>query len=175
MTLYQNGQPVTDAWQILDATGDIPTGGKILVPLARFVAERAALCARNGAIGVTLAAGEKFDALLPDLARIELIRLVVPKYTDGRAYSTARLLRERHGYTGLLRAAGDVLTDQLTFFHRCGFDQLEITDPATLAVLNADRHVTVHHYYQPAAPGLGETDAGPGTRPWLRRPAGAGA
>jgi hypothetical protein len=45
-----------------------------------------------------------------------------PKFTDGRSYSSARLLRERYGYAGEIRAIGDVLQDQLFYMRRCGID-----------------------------------------------------
>ncbi len=63
--------------------------------------------------------------LAPHLARLELIVLHFPKFSDGRAYSQARLLRERLGYRGELRATGGVLQDQLPFLLRCGFDSFE--------------------------------------------------
>ncbi len=72
--------------------------------------------------GVCLQPDDDFDALLPDLPRLALIAVNFPVFTDGRGYSIARLLRERHGYRGELRAIGDVLRDQLYFLHRCGFD-----------------------------------------------------
>ena len=60
-----------------------------------------------------------------DVARLDLIALHFPKFSDGRAYSQARLLRERLGYQGELRATGGVLQDQLPFMLRCGFDSFE--------------------------------------------------
>ena len=68
------------------------------------------------------------DNVLQLGARLEGVKLIVlnfPKFTDGRAYSQARLLRERLGYRGGLRATGAVLLDQLPFMLRCGFDSFE--------------------------------------------------
>ena len=68
------------------------------------------------------------DDVLQLGARLEGVKLIVlnfPKFTDGRAYSQARLLRERLGYRGGLRATGAVLLDQLPFMLRCGFDSFE--------------------------------------------------
>jgi len=59
------------------------------------------------------------------LAGIKLVVLHFPKFTDGRAYSQARMLRERLGYSGGLRATGAVFLDQLPFLLRCGFDSFE--------------------------------------------------
>ena len=83
----------------------------------------------NGAAAVRITPGEDARALLPHLGRIALIEVTFPAYTDGRGYSSARILREQ-GYTGELRASGDVLIDQLVQMQRSGFDS---------AVLRADQ------------------------------------
>ncbi len=95
-----------------------------------------------------------------------LIALNFPKYSDGRAFSTARLLREKHGFAGELRAVGNVLNDQIPFMRRCGFDTLEVTHAPTRRALIEGRIAEVSLYYQPT--GIPEAPAG--TRPWLRRP-----
>jgi len=74
---------------------------------------------------VSLANTDEVEALAPHLAGLDLIVLHFPKFSDGRAYSQARLLRERLGYSGELRATGGVLQDQLPFLLRCGFDSFE--------------------------------------------------
>jgi uncharacterized protein (DUF934 family) len=74
---------------------------------------------------VSLANTDDVLALGPDIDRLELIVLHFPKFTDGRAYSQARLLRGRLGYRGELRATGNVLRDQLPFLLRCGFDSFD--------------------------------------------------
>jgi uncharacterized protein (DUF934 family) len=74
---------------------------------------------------VALANTDDVNELQPELASLTLITLRFPRFSDGRAYSQARLLRERLGYRGELRAAGDVLQDQLPFLLRCGFDSFE--------------------------------------------------
>lgn len=93
-----------------------------LVPLARWLEWREAGHMPHPGSGVWLEPDDEFDALLPDLDRLTLIAVNFPVFTDGRGYSVARLLRERHGYRGELRAVGDVLRDQLYFMRRCGFD-----------------------------------------------------
>ena len=74
---------------------------------------------------LTLANTDDVLALGDRLAGMKLVVLHFPKFTDGRAYSQARLLRERLGYTGGLRATGAVFLDQLPFLLRCGFDSFE--------------------------------------------------
>ena len=94
--------------------------------------------------------------------------LAFPKFSDGRAFSTARLLRDKHGYAGELRAAGNVLADQIPFMRRVGFDAFEVTHAATRRALAEGRIPEVTLHYQPAC--AGEPPAA--TRPWLRRSGG---
>ena len=87
-----------------------------------------------------------------ELADFDLVALEFPKFADGRAYSTARLLRERHGFAGELRAVGNVLRDQFVFLHRCGFDAYQVADArAAEAWLEALGEIQV--WYQPTADG----------------------
>jgi uncharacterized protein (DUF934 family) len=118
---------------MVDATHDEPA-----VTLDAF------LDTQTNATAVRLEAGEDARALLPHLDRIALVEVSFPSFRDGRGYSAARILREA-GYTGELRAQGDVLVDQVLFMKRCGFDsfapEAEI-DPATLeAALSRYDHV----------------------------------
>ncbi|MCC6194273.1 MAG: DUF934 domain-containing protein, partial [Burkholderiales bacterium] len=74
---------------------DVPDGVPVIVPLALWLADREALAAR-GEVGVLLAPADDPDALAPDLASVALVAVDFPSFTDGRGYSIARLLRERH-------------------------------------------------------------------------------
>jgi uncharacterized protein (DUF934 family) len=108
---------------------DEPTPlGDVIVSMARFQAEGEALLADGRDIGVRVEAGEAVDALAYDLARIAVVALALPKFRDGRAYSSARLLRQRYSYRGEVRAVGDVLREQALFMTRCGFDAFEPAD-----------------------------------------------
>ena len=78
---------------------------------------------QSNATAVRLEAGEDARALIPYLGRLALIEVAFNAFRDGRGYSSARILREA-GYTGELRAAGDVLLDQVVDMRRCGFDAL---------------------------------------------------
>jgi uncharacterized protein (DUF934 family) len=80
---------------------------------------------RPGWPAVSLANTDPVEDLAPHVGRLRLIVLHFPKFSDGRAYSQARLLRGRLGYAGELRATGGVLQDQLPFMLRCGFDSFE--------------------------------------------------
>ena len=168
MPLYQNNAFVADAWSKLADDAALPATGDVIVPLARWRKERAALAARAGRTGVSLAPGENWDDLAAALPEAPLIALVFPKYTDGRAFSTGRQLRVRYDYKGEIRAIGDVLLDEISLMIRCGFDSFEVTDEPTLRALKRGYVPKVSLYYQPA---LG-VEAPAGTRPWLRRRGG---
>jgi len=83
--------------------------------------------ARDSAVGVCLASSEAPSEIADDLPHLSLVALDFPAFTDGRAYSSARLLRERHEYRGEVRAVGDVLIEQLHFMDRAGFDSFDFS------------------------------------------------
>jgi len=123
MPIIKNRQIVEDDWRTLadDADSD-PGPGDIIVPYAYWQAHRDSLLKRNTRLGVKLAPDEGPELIKDDLAHFDVVALHFPTFRDGRHYSHARLLRERYGYTGELRATGDVLRDQIFFMQRCGFD-----------------------------------------------------
>lgn len=125
MKLLKDGNPVSDDWTHLDEGAPVPAAGGIIVSLARWQEERDALLQR-GQVGIRLKSDEAPDQIRNDLGHFGVIALEFPVYRDGRAFSYARLLRERFGYKGELRAVGNVLFDQLAFMHRCGFDTFEV-------------------------------------------------
>lgn len=106
---------------------------------------------QSNATAVRIEAGDDARALLPFLDRIALIEVSFPKFRDGRGYSSGRVLREA-GYTGELRAQGDVLVDQIPLMRRCGFDSFAPEAPVDEAVLAASLE-RYEHVYQPAADG----------------------
>jgi len=115
---------IQDNWQLLEqgSIGTLPFSGDVIVPLELWQSERETLSFRVGRVGVWLETDADPAAIAPDLARFDVIAVRFASFTDGRGYSLARLLRERHGYRGELRAIGDVLRDQLCYLSRCGFD-----------------------------------------------------
>lgn len=118
---------VTDAWTVLKLNeGETPEAmavpaGKVIVPLKVWQGQREALHSRSD-IGVWIASDERPEALKDDVAKLPLIAVDFPKFADGRGYSIAYNLRARLGYTGELRAIGDVLRDQLFYMQRVGFN-----------------------------------------------------
>ena len=152
MPLLKAGRVTADPWRALADDEPVPEAGAIRVSLARWQKERATLLGRGTPLGLSLKAGQHPAALAADLEHIKLIALEFAKFTDGRAYSYARLLRERYGYRGELRAVGQVLRDQLPFMHRCGFDAYEIASADAAAAWEmALAEIGVR--YQPASDG----------------------
>lgn len=171
MALVRDGVLVDDPWLFPAPDEALAADAPVAVGKVRFLAEREALMGRNAPIGLVLQAGEGIEGLADDLDRLSLIVLTFPAYTDGRAYSVARMLRENHNYRGELRAAGNVLRDQIAFMRRCGFDAFDVCHEGTLRALLAGTIRSFDVHYQPA--GLEDRERAPaGTRPWLRLPAG---
>jgi uncharacterized protein (DUF934 family) len=125
MPLFRETGIVEDPWLKLADAAAVPSDGMVLVSFARWRGARAALLARRGPVGVALANTDSVESLACDVPRVDVVTLHFPKFSDGRAYSQARLLRGRLGYGGELRATGNVLRDQLPFMLRCGFDSFE--------------------------------------------------
>lgn len=152
MALIKDGRPVQDPWIAVADDAEVPASGPVIISLARWKAERDTLSDRIDPIGVRLASGDAAADIASGLNRISLVALEFPTFRDGRAYSTARLLRERYGFAGELRAVGNVLRDQLLFMHRCGFDAFETaSDEAATAWRKALDEFTA--WYQPATDG----------------------
>lgn len=95
---FRDDEPVADPGVTVDAFGE-----------------------QSNASAVRLEPGDEARDLIPHLERIRLVEVNFPVFGDGRGYSSARILREA-GYTGELRAVGEVLVDQIAFMRRCGFD-----------------------------------------------------
>lgn len=122
--IIKNTAIIEDQWTLLDADVELNAAlntQQAIVPLALWQAHKEQLKAINP-IGVWLEAEQEIESLLDDLELFTVIALNFPVFTDGRHFSSARLLRERYAYSGEIRAIGDVLRDQLFFMQRCGFD-----------------------------------------------------
>lgn len=152
MPLIKNGAAIEDRWETLADDTPLPADRPVVVSHARWLAERGALDGRNAPLGLALPNTADSEALNGDVHRFDLIALHFPKFGDGRAYSQARILRERLGFKGELRATGNVLRDQLLAMHRVGFDAFEIERPdAAEAFRSALADLTV--FYQPTGDG----------------------
>lgn len=125
MPLIKDGEIVDDGWQRLDGDEEIPADGDVILTLDRLAAERDRITARNGRTGVVLPNSAEVGEIAALLPHLSLIALEFPAFTDGRAYSQARRLRAKLGYTGELRATGVVLADQSAFMRQVGIDAFE--------------------------------------------------
>jgi len=152
MPLVKKGAVVTDVYVHVGDDAEIPVDGAVLIPAERFLSDPDALLARSSPTGVIWPNNRDLDKLVPYLGRLAAVALVFPTFRDGRAYSQARLLRERYGYKGELRATGQVLRDQFVIMLRAGFDSFEVKKDADAEVFAA----TVKRYsvfYQPTGDG----------------------
>ncbi len=138
-----------DQWVWVGDAEPLPDNASAVVSFRRWRAERADLSGRHAALGIQLTGADDVAGIADDVAHFGLIALEFSSFTDGRAYSSARLLRERYGFTGELRAVGNVLRDQFAFMLRCGFDAFEVRDADAGAWHDALNEIKVR--YQPAA------------------------
>lgn len=153
MALIKGGKLVADVFVDASGSDTIPSSGPVIVSLEQWQKSRDALLARGTPIGVRLHSDQSPETIADDVHRFALVALEFPKFRDGRAYSYARLLRERFGFNGELRAVGDVLMEQLFFMVRTGFDAFDVQqspDPVA-AFETALKDFTV--WYQPTGDG----------------------
>ena len=167
--LWRRGGFVVDEWRTVADDADLPAGDAI-VSLSRLKRDSESVLGRSpGRAGVRLEAGEDIAEIEPYLHRLSLVALEFPAFTDGRAYSKAVRLRQHHGFSGEIRAVGDVLLDQVAFMQRCGFDALEVTQGGTVERLRENNVPAVKRHYQPALDQAVKTP----TYSWRRNPASA--
>jgi uncharacterized protein (DUF934 family) len=132
--LVRSSGITSDSWQLHKTPEDLAaalsgeTTAGVLTPLPLWLASRDTLAGKGAPLGVWLEATDDLKDLVPDLPRLELIAVNFARFSDGRGYSLARLLRARYGYQGELRAVGDVLLDQLFYMMRVGFDAYALRD-----------------------------------------------
>ncbi|WP_122579992.1 DUF934 domain-containing protein, partial [Pseudomonas viridiflava] len=119
--IIKNNEVIDETWHLLpkDTTFDsLSNCGDLIVPLALWREHGHALKARDGGLGVWLDSDEEAEEIGADVDQFQVIALNFPAFTDGRNFSNARLLRDRYGYKGVLRAIGDILRDPLFYMSR---------------------------------------------------------
>jgi phosphoadenosine phosphosulfate reductase len=166
MALWRDGAFAEESWTRVADEAAIPEDGAVLVSFARWRRERQELVARAGAVGVEIVAGKDALEHLGEISDRPLVALRFDKFADGRAFSYAILLRERHGFAGELRASGDVLLDEIPLMLRCGFTSFEVINAPTLRALADGRLPKFARAYQPS---FAKGELPTGARPWLRR------
>jgi uncharacterized protein (DUF934 family) len=152
MPLVKGGKITGDPYLHLAEDAEIAPDGAILISAARFLENPETLSNRAGRTGVIWPNNRDVDDLTPFLDRLAVVALVFPSFRDGRAYSQARLLRERHQFKGELRATGQVLRDQFVFMLRAGFDAFEVKKDSDAEAFAATvKRFSV--FYQPTGEG----------------------
>jgi uncharacterized protein (DUF934 family) len=151
MPLIKNKQLVSsDSYLLVADDAELPASGDVIVGLKRFLADETALRARGSKVGVRIDPEDEVSEAEKVLTRADLVALSFPKFGDGRAYSKARLFRERFGYKGELRAVGEVLADQLQYMTRCGIDAFALAEGKDVAAaLRAIEDFTVTYQGRP--------------------------
>jgi uncharacterized protein (DUF934 family) len=139
-----------DAFVVATEEEGVPSSGGVILSLAQFKEEGQDLIDAGRSVGVLIAPGEAVEDIADDLPHLALVAIAFPKYRDGRGYSSARLLRDRYGYDGEIRAVGDVLREQAGPMVRCGFDAFEPADGSTPQEWLAAAHRYSHVYQRGA-------------------------
>ena len=163
--LFKDGAFVADPFRAWAEGDDPATARYVHVPLPVFLEHRDAVLANPHPLGLLVAPGDRVEDAGPDLSRFASIAIQFPAFTDGRGYTSARLLTERYGFAGELRAVGDVLADQIPLMRRCGIDAFVVSHPPTRKALENGSLAAVNLFYQP----VGTSEVPVGTRPFLRR------
>ena len=167
-TLYKDGSFIADDWSYAEEGADISSLSK------HFISHDAALSLFGkdveiaGELGVIITPDDDIEDLAGHLTKIAAVAVAFPSFADGRGFSTARLLRERYGFDGQIRATGSYILDQMPMLERCGVDAFEISSNKVRAGLERGEWPEVTHYYQPTSQ---DGDELAGKRPWLRRKA----
>jgi uncharacterized protein (DUF934 family) len=123
-----------------------------LVSQADYLKDPAGLAGGEHPVGVRVAPADKVEDLSPYLGQVALVAIEFPGPGEGRGYTYARLLRQRYGFKGEIRAVGPAVKQDLLFFmFRCGFDAFQLADQENLTEARA----ALHRFtlaYQPAVP-----------------------
>lgn len=147
MPLIRRGIAMDDDVVHVPDGADLPPAGRVSVSLMRFLSLVTGPGLPAGLVGVRLAPADEPGRLVPFPDQLELIEIEFPAHTDGRGLSQARLLRQRYGFSGELRAVGRVLRDQIFFMHRSGFDAYATSRSGLSDVIGALMEIT--EVYQP--------------------------
>lgn len=152
----QSGFLDNDTWVIETDEIKAGEGERAIVGLEAFL--DAVDHSNENGFGVLLRPADDVARLAPHLDRIALVAISFPAFSDGRGFSHATLLRQRLGFTGEVRAVGDVLIDQVPLMLRTGFTSFAVSNPVALARLAENRLPGIAERYQPSA--VSSTEAG---------------
>ncbi|MEM8794755.1 MAG: DUF934 domain-containing protein [Pseudomonadota bacterium] len=161
VTLWKDGRFFKDSFKLAEA-GE--TSGDLIISADEWLSGDYAN--HNGRLGLSLQASDDIEALSKDFERFDVIVVNFPGFANGTAFSIARLVRDRHGYSGAIRASGAYILDQMPLLLRCGVDHFEISSDAVRTGLQRGSWPDLEIRYQHALDGddTSELDA---KRPWL--------
>jgi uncharacterized protein (DUF934 family) len=128
MPILRHGEIVDDIWLNLADDETPPEGGAITVSHSRWQTERQTLKARKQPLGLRISGDVDVHTLANDFVHFDLVAVAFPGIADGRGYSQARLIRQRYGFTGELRATGPLVRDVFAALERVGFDAIDARD-----------------------------------------------
>lgn len=165
LNLFKDGAFIADPFRPWVDGDDAASVRYVHVPVAVFLENRDAILANPHPLGLLVSPGDKVEAVEADLGRFASVAINFPAFTDGRGYSSARMITERYKYKGELRAVGDVLHDQIPLMRRCGIEAFVVKHEPTKKALETGSLAQVNVFYQP----VGTTEVPLGTRPFLRR------
>ena len=133
MRIIKDNQITEDSWEFKDDETGLSEGNSI-ISLKRLEQNGAELLNRSGSLGVRLLPGDALDGLIAYLPKLALVELYFPELSDGRLFSLAWLLRNRHGFKGEIRAAGHFLPEQVFYLSRVGVNSFKPEKPENLPV-----------------------------------------
>lgn len=166
--LWANGSFMKDTWKNREDADAVARD--IIITLADWQDEAGNWRAHDGRLGLSIHAGDDIDAVAEILENFDLVVVNFPSFSDGRAFSIARLIRDKYAFDGAIRARGAYILDQMPMLMRCGVSEFEVSSTAVRAGLKRGAWPDIPRYYQFALDGVGNTartrpvDA---KRPWL--------
>jgi len=145
MKIIKDKQIIEDNWLHI-ADDEEVANGDITLSLSRWNKEKSTLANHQGNIGIRVSPADNVSEIADDLKDINLVAVELPAFTDGRAFSHARLLRSRYGYEGEIRAIGSYMADQAFYLQRVGVNAFELENTEELsAILSTLNDFTVKY------------------------------
>lgn len=165
-TIWENGSFYEDSWNTLVEGGE--RTGDLIIGFADYDVDD--WSSHQGRLGLSVDAGDDIEAIAAKLDRFDLIVVNFPSFADGRAFSIARLIRDKYAFDGEIRAKGAYILDQMPMLQRCGVTTFEISSDAVKTGLKRGAWPDVPRYYQFALDGEGNQSRVRHVdtkRPWL--------
>lgn len=130
--VLKDNRLIDDSWTVLAEDSESLPSGDILLSYSQWQTFSDQLDSHDGSVGVIIEGNADIEDIIEPLLKLPLIAINFPKFADGRAFSSARLIRERYEYSGEIRAVGGFMRDQLYYLSRCGFNAFKFDDSVDL-------------------------------------------